>query len=275
MPLTFNQALTAYGIDPRDVRLLRHQTRGSNGRTPYALWRDDRALFEAYQAAQQKAFRARLDGTIWASFVVTPDGRTLLAGLYAVQGREEMAADWPYPISPRPADAIDDLYRLDHIALFSDFDGRIFIDWGAGTRTWVQRADQQDKAIDELARRFAEPVFPGYSAFLTSLSGIAALPPSWTAALSASRGVYLLTCPSTKELYVGSATGEAGFLGRWEEYAKTGHGGNVRLMSREPSDYQISILEVAGSLDSDTDILALEQRWKRKLQSRDMGLNAN
>ena len=56
MPLTFNQALTAYGIDPRDVRLLRHQTRGVNGRTPYALWRDDRPLFEAYQAAQQKAF---------------------------------------------------------------------------------------------------------------------------------------------------------------------------------------------------------------------------
>ena len=47
------------------------------------------------------------------------------------------------------------------------------------------------------------------------------------------------------------------------------------LRSREPGDYQVSISEVAGSLDSDTDILALESRWKAKLQSREMGLNAN
>lgn len=46
-------------------------------------------------------------------------------------------------------------------------------------------------------------------------------------------------------------------------------------MSRDPSDYQVTILEVAGSLDSDAEILALESRWKGKLQSRAMGLNAN
>jgi len=35
------------------------------------------------------------------------------------------------------------------------------------------------------------------------------------------------------------------------------------------------VLEVASSLASDTEILALEALWKRKLQSREMGLNAN
>ena len=62
---------------------------------------------------------------------------------------------------------------------------------------------------------------------------------------------------------------------RWCSYAINGHGGNVRLRSRDPSDYQISILEVAGSLARDIDVLNLEELWKSKLQSREMGLNAN
>ena len=55
----------------------------------------------------------------------------------------------------------------------------------------------------------------------------------------------------------------------------TGHGGNVALKSREPSDYQVSILEVAGSNLRIEDIVAMETRWKRKLQSGEMGLNRN
>lgn len=275
MPLTFNQALEAYGFDPREVRLLRHQTRSASGRTPYILWRDDRPLFEAYQAAQQVKNRNRLGGSCWASFVVTPDGRTLFAGLYGVQGIEVMPADWPYPIGPRAPIGDDELYRLDHMNLFSAFDGRLYVDWGPGTRSWVQRADQQDKPIEEFTRRFAEPPFPGFSAFCEPLWRVTAFPATWTAALSAARGIYLLTCPVTKELYVGSAIGAEGFHGRWCNYALNGHGDNVRLISRDPADYQISILEVAGSLDLDADILALEARWKRKLQSREMGLNAN
>jgi hypothetical protein len=35
----------------------------------------------------------------------------------------------------------------------------------------------------------------------------------WIAALSAGRGVYLLTCPKTKEVYVGKADGADGFWG--------------------------------------------------------------
>ncbi|WP_280514504.1 hypothetical protein [Chthonobacter albigriseus] len=41
------------------------------------------------------------------------------------------------------------------------------------------------------------------------------------------------------------------------------------------SDYQVSILEAAGSVATVDDILAMEVRWKLKLQSREMGLNRN
>jgi hypothetical protein len=87
--------------------------------------------------------------------------------------------------------------------------------------------------------------------------------------------VYLLTCPRTREQYVGSATGEGGFWQRWLGYFDTGHGENVELKSRKPSDYQIAILEVAGSDASTEDILRMEALWKTKLQSREMGLNRN
>ena len=89
------------------------------------------------------------------------------------------------------------------------------------------------------------------------------------------QGVYLLTCPRTREQYVGSATGRDGFLGRWRSYVDGGSGGNVSLRSRDPSDYQVSILQAAGSADDRGTILAMEERWKQKLQSRDMGLNRN
>ena len=71
----------------------------------------------------------------------------------------------------------------------------------------------------------------------------------------------------------GSASGSVGFHGRWLSYARDGHGGNVGLKSRDPSDYQVSILEVVGSLATTDEILKLEDLWKRKLQSREMGLN--
>ncbi|MEL7475282.1 MAG: GIY-YIG nuclease family protein [Cyanobacteria bacterium J06555_12] len=275
MSLTFNQILEAENIDPRDVRLLRNQARGDDGQTPYRLWCDDREMFEAYQSAQKVQDRSRLAATYWASFIVTADGRTLFAGLYNVAGRSAIDDDWPYPIGSRPARGVDELYLFSPVTAFGDYAGRLFIDWGTATRSWIQRADRQDKQITELTARLNEPAFPGYTAFCEPLSRILVLPTTWTAALSAARGVYILTCPNTKELYVGSATGEQGFYGRWCGYALNGHGGNVKLRSREPRDYQISILEVAGSGDQDVDILAAESRWKQKLQSREMGLNAN
>lgn len=149
------------------------------------------------------------------------------------------------------------------------------IDWGAGTRSWIQRAGSQCKPILELSRSFQEAAFPGYVRFLGNLSRLEAVPKGWIAALTAARGVYLLTCPRTREQYVGSATGESGFFGRWLTYAGDGHGGNVGLKSRDPSDYQVSILEVSGSSATVEEIIGAEQLWKAKLQSREMGLNRN
>jgi hypothetical protein len=153
--------------------------------------------------------------------------------------------------------------------------GKVFIAWGDGTRAWVQRAEKQNKPVIDVRPEFKEPEFPGFLNFVSPLSKIQGLPKTWSENLKNAAGVYLFTCPKTKEQYVGSASGGEGFWHRWMQYVTNNHGGNVALKSRDYSDYQVSILEVAGSASSIDDIMKMECRWKQKLQSRDMGLNRN
>jgi len=271
--ITFNTILRAEGIDPTTVRLLRHQDTRRGAPTPYRLWRADDGRFETYQSIQRRNLFPV--GSFLASFVATPANETLFVGLYVVENVG--------PIPPNTVDPVDTAHDLSGFywlatksdARLDDYTARLVIDWGSGFRTWAQLAGRQEKPVVEIRSKFEEPAFPGFMPFVTRLSEIEALPKGWADALQASRGVYLLTCPMTKEQYVGSASGSEGFLGRWRDYVQTGHGGNVGLKSRDPSDYQVAILEVAGSAVTTDDVLRMEHRWKAKLQSVEMGLNRN
>lgn len=276
--IAFNTLLLIAGFDLSKLRLLRHQQpAATRGHSVYEIWRDDRPAFEAYQSVQGVgAHKTLVNSTHWASFVGTPQGETMFVGLYRAKHLGLSSTD----LVSHTTGAIDPagsvhLYELLELQDYNDFVGRLFIDWGEAKRAWIQRGDGKPKAIVEIKREFTEPAFPGYLELIEALSRISTLPMGWIAALRVARGVYVLTCPRTKEVYIGSATGEDGFFGRWNEYARDGHGGNIQLKSRDQSDYQVSILEVAGSADTAQDILTMESRWKNKLQTRAMGLNSN
>jgi hypothetical protein len=277
--LRFTDLLEKAGLDPVEVRLLRHQTKAPTGRTPYGLWRDNRPAFEDYQSVQTSANRASLAAPIWASFVAPPTGGSLFAGIYAAERIGGAPPGWLDPLHQVAGNTLTvdtlDQYRTELTSHLETYIGRLWIEWGAGARKWVQRPDRQNKPIVELTRTFREDAFPGYTHFVTDVSQVEALPATWVSALRAARGIYLLTSAKTKEQYVGSATGEGGFFGRWINYAQDGHGGNLGLKSSEPGDYQVSILEVSGSAATIDEIRSIEQLWKRKLQSREMGLNRN
>ncbi|MFA6220394.1 MAG: GIY-YIG nuclease family protein [Erythrobacter sp.] len=278
--LTFNMLLDNAGIEPRDVRLMRHQHVAKDGLTPFALWRDNRSEFERYQSAQRADRRAHFASRYWAGFVVPPDGSTMFAGMYKVFSHSPVSADWVDPLMRQTAAQMGrelDIYEFQRMIDFDHLIGCLKVDWGKGTRSWAQRADSKsgNKPIIELSQNFREPDFPGFTSFIGNLGSLPSLPTSWIAVLTAAKGIYLLTCPRTREQYVGSAYGAGGFWGRWQAYVATGHGGNVGLKSRDPSDYQVSILEVMGSAVTVEETIAAEQLWKAKLQSRDMGLNRN
>lgn len=278
MPILFNSVLSQFNVKPSETILLRHQDkRRGTIREPYELWRDDRTAFECYQSVQSIENGPKLKRALtWVAFVATPDGSTVLAGVYNATYKGRLAESTPQP----HRNGVDlagtvDAYDLRRDERFADLEGKVFVEWGDGTRAWVQRAENQNKVVTELRPEFKEPEFPGFLNFVKPLSHVSELPKTWVETLKHASGVYLLTCPKTKEQYVGSASGEDGFWHRWTEYVQTGHGGNVALKSREYSDYTVSILEVAGSSSNIDDILKMESRWKLKLQSREMGLNRN
>ncbi len=271
MALLFQTLLVDAGIDPKRVSLLRHRPVGVVD--PFSAWRANRAVFEAYQSYQSQRRRGYFREPIWATFAAMLDGKTIFLGLYRVEFIGTFESGLTDVLTGSPLDpTIDDRYRCTRMSELSEYSGRLFIDWGASPRAWVQRG-ATDKMITELYESYREPDFPGYLEVIKPLSEVASLPASWVEFLQLGRGVYLLTCPRTKEQYVGKADGVDGFWGRWMNYAATGDGGNVRLKSRERSDYQVSILEVAGSSATAVDILRMEARWKVKLQTREMGLN--
>lgn len=277
--LRFNMLLHEASIDPSAVRLLRHYPTLSNGVVLIDQFHRDRASLRAWQSVQSVHRRPHLAAPVWASFLGTPDGRTVFEGLYIASGPRSLSETTVDPLegAPIPGGTCH-RYDLDPVAEFEPYSGRLLIDWGGGAsgkRAWVQRADNQDKPIAAILECPFEQPFPGYLSFRHTVGALDRLSPSWADHLRRARGVYLLSCPATGRLYTGSATGLDGFWGRWHEYLRTGHGGNQGLMDCDTRTFAVSILQVAGSTASADDIVADEQVWKAKLLSREFGLNRN
>jgi hypothetical protein len=279
MPFTFNQLLIEAGLDPKHVRLLRHQTPLADKRSLLDVWRRERVLFEDYQSLQFTAKRASFARPYWVAFFGTWDGRTLFAGIYQV-GEPTALTETVEVLLTKTVDPPDivDRYPTALSGYLAEYSERLYVEWGGGSsgkRSWSQRAEAQNKVVTELHIGAAEEPFPGYMDFAAPLSAISEAPPTWVQRLSEAKAVYLLACPRTGELYVGSASGAGGFWSRWQDYRRTGHGGNAALISREPTDWRVSILQVAGSTDTLDDVLRAEQLWKAKLQTGHFGLTRN
>ena len=210
-------------------------------------------------------------GDLLASFVATPTNETLFIGLYSVDGVGRVP---PRVVDPFSREEVRGNYFYDiHLdQRLAAYAGHLIIDWGEGFRSWVQRAHRQDKLVLEIRKELTEPPFPGFTKFCWDVGQIEAIPLTWQAVLKSVKGVYLLTCKETGKQYVGSAKGEESLWGRFLNYARTGHGGNVELRRRGTKTYQVTVLEV---VNSDVGIEAIEEAWKKKLMSRGFGLNEN
>lgn len=268
-----NTLLREEGLDPAHVKLVRHQDDRHKGRpTLYQVWRSEVDKFELYQRIQSNP---RFTGAqALASFIVTPLGETLFVGIYKVGNVTKAPKGLIDPVTGKNVSGYY-YYSLSLTPHLSDYRDRLVINWGPGYRAWVQNAGSKEKQIIEMRRTAAEPPFPGFLNFRERLSHLAGVPQAWRQALSAVRGVYLLTCPRTGKQYVGSAGGDTGFWGRWEDYVASGHGGNKLMLGLPAADYWVSILEVASSSAGLVELVNLESRWKEKLGSRAFGLNAN
>lgn len=124
-------------------------------------------------------------------------------------------------------------------------------------------------------------LFPGYDKVNISLGELKHVieKDTWKTALQNQKGVYLLTDTSNGKKYVGSAYGDNMILGRWLDYLRTGHGGNVGLKPLTfeyiQQNFRCSILDIYKSTTDDQIIIDREKWWKDVLQSGKFGYNKN
>lgn len=272
--LTFNDLLVLEGVEPARVRLVRHQDNRLQPGRLYEAWRNDREMFEDYQSVQSKdRFPV---GDLLASFVVTEAQKTVFVGLYHVRGVHTLPECSIDPLLRQDTSGFY-TYDLQLIESLTDYRDRAVIEWGAGVRSWVQRAGNQAKPVLEIAEQY-EPRFPGFRQFVRLVGDVPTLPNGWQQVLRSVKGVYLLVDVESGKQYVGSAKGADSFLGRWLAYADGGDGGDVGLKAAARNGrrrYQVSVLEVVDENTPDDTIERIESHWKAKLLSRQFGLNLN
>lgn len=271
--ITFNDILRAGGIDPdaSKVKLLRHiETR--NRIDVHDVWRNQRELFEAWQARQLDDFFNGVDYV--ASFVVSRAGETVFVGLYAVGGWTQVVTGTPDPMTGTSADPRVAQHQLTRVPDFDTYADRLVVRWFRAGKSpgWWQWAHRNPKPVLEIATQQEAP-FPGWLVFQHPVDKLNTLPGGWRQTLRSTSGIYLLTDAKGVH-YVGSAKGGDGLLGRWHAYRGGRSGGNQGLKGAT-GPYIVSVLQTVDPAMSDETIERLESLWKNKLGAREIGHNLN
>jgi hypothetical protein len=147
--VAFNDLLTAAGIRPADVCIIRHHTpaRGMSHATLCDLWRDDPTGFTRYQATQERGrplFRKR---KIWAAFVCPAANETMFIGLFDASLTATRKADWLCDYrgnAPGGGEPIDIFATRPRVEL-AEYAGVLRVDWPSeNRRSWARKAEKLD-----------------------------------------------------------------------------------------------------------------------------------
>lgn len=273
------------GLDcSKKIKMVRHQDTKVDVNELYSL-----GQIEIYQSYQSKPI---FECDYIVSFIGSNGSLARMVGVYQVKGRKA-AVKVPMPrnylcratAGPDSSYFTGVYYKLKEVPGFEDLKDRVVIDWGKSPVAWHQWL--RDKEVVEILPIGYVKDFPGYLDFILTydeLVGICSNPSAnreWHRMLSSVAGIYLVVDKSTGLQYVGSAYGEKGILGRWFKYAKTGHGGNLRLKKVVSSrrfgakNLRFSILRTLSKTLTKNEIIAYEAFHKKKLGTRAYGLNIN
>lgn len=292
-PLTFNDALSSSGINLKDVIVFRHR--------PYepalnrifewiAAERPD--LYNCYQSTHGERVETALSRAKYvASFIRYGGGSAIFVSLHEVRSFRQIttaaciAGSAHQELTSLGMVGIKATDGRTHVLDFdlptldwhTDWKGRLVITWPPPDRSWWRWADRNVFPIEaiSLESQFARQM-PSWDELVLAWHELAVLPSAWSAALSQWRGIYLITDTSDGRQYVGSAYGSENILQRWRGYARTGHGGNKHLRSRDPGLFRFAILQRLAPDLPDAEVIKAEVSWKDRLLSRwPSGLNDN
>ena len=278
--LYFSDVLKKVGLPPEKTKLIRHALTHKCFKACY----DTNKVYE-YTCHQKVGFSQGYE--YWVTFVSDSGTLCKLHSCYRVGNA---SADTP-DIMPDGLPEIeaqnftgDNLYFcLEPLDILSEYENKLVIDWGRGTRTWHQKGTAE-KAIISIQG----DVFPGFERLCLTYDKLANLIKNpkgyeaWYSALSSVNAIYLISDRKTGCLYVGSAYNANGLWGRWSNYVSTGgHGGNTRMMEvmqKNPArchDLQFSVLQILPKTMTGDEIIQAENLWKEKLLTKKFGWNDN
>jgi len=151
---------------------------------------------------------------------------------------------------------------------YAAWKGKLIVGWPPPERSWWRRADRNVIPVLAILEDSAlDAAIPRWDEIALTWEELKVIPVRLESALSQWRGIYYISDISDGKGYVGSAYGDKNLLGRWLNYAATGHGGNSLLRKRDPRNCRFSILElVAPSMDP-VDVIQQENTWKERLHA--------
>ncbi len=267
-------------IDPQEVKLIRHAISDKGVRDCYY-----KGMIKEYTQQQDKGFS---DGfKYWIVFISDKGTYCKFYACYKIMGSkpdtiENMPMNFPYPDWFKGE---REYYDLEEVEILNDLKDRLIIDWGKGTRTWAQKGTNE-KAIIAIQAN-PKMVFTGFENLVLTYEELKEIIDDtityseWHTALSSINAIYLIVDRKNGKQYVGSAYGKDGLLGRWTIYIATGHGNN-KLMKEAVCDhpdrykeFQFSILQILPKNLTDDEIIKIESLYKKKLMSKEFGMNDN
>jgi hypothetical protein len=272
--LSLGNLFQAAGLAPADVQVIRHTLKPDGLKT-----RADAMGPSLLPYVREQGIRnSKLPATpprIWLNFLATTGRRARFLTAHENHGEvltERTDLRRFFDLRPSP--------------VFAALEDRLVIEWTNDPVNWAKTGDQATTmTVVEISDPASVP-FPGFDSLLVSYNELQAVISDdrygqWRTALSSVQGIYLIADTSTGKLYVGKADGAERFLGRWSEYARNGHGGNVALRELAAADarhrhhFQFSILQVFSPSAPAAQVDAAEAHFKRALFTRQFGMNLN
>lgn len=282
--ITIQELLKDRGVDfdAKKVKLVRHDSL----RTPrvqdkiifdgtlYEMYRRDYQRFINYQNEQKIKNFINVDYIV--SFLSEEGTKARFIGVYQNLGIKNTI------------DGDGAFFNFQEILAFSNLKDKIVIDWGKGTRQWIQNWETKKEIIriDEGLIDRDIPLFTRYEDVILSFSELKKIIESndseWKSVLEACNCVYLILDKSNGKQYVGvtyknSQEGQKGGIwNRWSEYIKTnGHGNDKTLKEKCDNNpyyaelnFQWSILETLPINVIPTVAIDRETLYKKKLGTR-------
>ena len=245
----------------------------------YKLYRTDYTLFKEWQSEQSDSKMKNVDYLV--VFLAEEECECRFIGVYRNYGPQ------------RPTSAGVSEYTIEEVEGFEGLKDKVVIDWGKGTLSWMQnwRSTKEVRRIEQVNTGDDVPYFTRYEDIILSFSQLQKVveDKEWKSKLESLNCVYMILDKETGKQYVGVTYKDMkpgiknGILGRWTEYAQTGHGNNKLLValladkgiSYAEQNFQWTILETLPLNVTPKVAIDRESLYKKKFGTREHGYNEN